>query len=101
MRLLDLIEQDDRVWSPAHGFGELSPLLIADVAGRRTDEPSDGVLLHVLGHIDAHHRMLVVEEKVGERTRRLRLANTGGAKEDERADGAIGILQAGARTAHG
>ena len=56
--LLDLVEQDDRVRAPAHGLGELAALLVADVAGRRADEPRDGVLLHVLRHVDADHRVL-------------------------------------------
>ena len=47
-----------RVRAPAHGLGELAALLVADVAGRRADEPRDGVLLHVLGHVDADHRVL-------------------------------------------
>ena len=28
-------------------------LVVADVAGRRTDQPGDGVPLHVLGHVEA------------------------------------------------
>ena len=100
MRLLDLVEQDDRVRAAAHRLGELPAFLVADVARRRADEPRDGVLLHVLGHVDAHHRVLVVEQELGERARRLRLADAGGAEEDERADRAVRILQSGAGAAH-
>ena len=101
MRLLDLVEQDHGVRAAAHGLGELPALLVADVARRRADQPRDGVLLHVLGHVDAHHRLLVVEQELGERARRLRLPDAGRAEEDERADRPIRILQAGARAAHG
>ena len=56
--LLDLVEQHDRVGPAAHRLGELAALLVADVAGGRADEPRHGVLLHVLGHVDADHRVL-------------------------------------------
>ena len=39
VRLLDLVEQHDGVRAAAHGLGELPALLVADVAGRRADEP--------------------------------------------------------------
>src|SRR5262245_35413520 len=98
MCLLDLVEQYDAVRATPHRFGELPTFLIADIARRRTDEPRDGVLLHVLGHVDAHHRVLVVEEKFGERARRLRLSDARGPEEDERADRPVRILKPGART---
>ena len=37
--LLDLVEQHDGVGPAAHRLGELAALLVADVAGRRADEP--------------------------------------------------------------
>ena len=92
--LLDLVEQDDGVRAPAHGLGELAALLVADVAGRRADEPRDGVLLHVLGHVDADHRVLAVEHELGQRARQLGLADAGRAEEQERADRAVGVAEA-------
>ena len=83
----------------ADGLGELAALVVADVAGRRADEAGDGVPLLVLGHVDPDHRALVVEHELGERTGELGLADAGRAEEDERADRAVGILQAGARAA--
>jgi hypothetical protein len=41
------------------------------------------VLLHVLGHVDADHRLLVAEEELGKRAGQLGLAYSGGAEEDE------------------
>ena len=96
VRLLDLVEEDDRVGPPPHGLGELSTLLVADVAGRGADEARDGVPLLVLGHVEAHHRPLVVEHELGERAGELRLADAGRPEEDERADRPVGILEAGA-----
>ena len=101
MRLLDLVEQDDGVRAPADGLGELTGLVVADVSGRRADHPRHGVLLLVLRHVDADHRVLVVEQELGERARQLGLADAGRAEEDEAAERPVRILQSGARAADG
>ena len=80
MRLLDLVEEHDRVRPPADGFGELAGLLVADVSRRRADQPRDRVLLLVLRHVDADHRLLVVEQELGERAGQLGLADAGRAR---------------------
>ena len=77
----------------AHRLGELAALLVADVAGGRADQPGHGVLLHVLGHVDADHGVLVVEEELGQRAGELGLPDAGRPQEDERADGPVGVLQ--------
>ena len=84
--LLDLVEEDDLVRTTAHRLGELPARLVADVAGRRADEPRDGVRLGVLGEIEPRHRVGRVEEALGDRLRGLRLADAGGAEQEERAD---------------
>ena len=99
--LLDLVEQDDRVRPAAHGLGQLAALVVADVAGRRADQAADGVLLHVLRHVDAHHRVLRVEHELGQRAGQLGLADAGGAEEEEVADRAVGVAEPGARAAQG
>ena len=53
--LLDLVEQHHAVGLAPHGLGQLAAFVVADVAGRRADQPRDGVLLHVLRHVDADH----------------------------------------------
>ena len=83
MRFLDLVEQEDRVGTAAHCLGELAALLEPDVAGRGADEPRDGVLLHVLAHVETDHRLLVIEEELGERFRQERLADSGRTEEEE------------------
>src|ERR1700721_731804 len=48
VRLLDFVEQNDRVRRALHPLGELSALLVAHVARRRTDQLRDRMLLHEL-----------------------------------------------------
>ena len=81
--LLHLVEEYDAVGTPAHGFGELATLVIADIAGRRPDQPSDRMLLGVFAHVDAHNRALVVVQEVGQGLGQLGLAHTRGAQEEE------------------
>ncbi len=59
------------------------------------------MLLAVLAHVDAHQGVLVVEHELGQRLGQLGLAHAGGAEEDERADRAARVLQAGAGPADG
>ena len=83
--LLDLVEEHHGERLAPHGLGELAALLVADVAGRRADEPADRVLLHVLGHVERDQRLLVAEQELGERLGQLGLPDAGRAEEDERA----------------
>ena len=99
--LLDLVEQDHRVGIAAHGLGQLAALVIADVAGRRADEPGDAVALHVFGHVDAHHLAFVVEQLGGQGLGQLGLADAGRPEEEERALRLVGIAQSGARAHDG
>ena len=82
-----------RVRLAAHRLGELAALVVADVARRRADQPRDGVLLHVLGHVDADHRVLVAEQELGQRAGQLGLADAGRAQEDERAGRPLRVLE--------
>src|SRR5579883_74487 len=99
--LLDLIQQDDAVGVAAHGLSELAALFIADIAGRRADQPRDAVLLHVLRHVDADDGLLVIEEELGEGAGRLGLAHAGRPQEEEAGQRAVGVLQPGARATNG
>src|SRR5699024_5343312 len=101
MGLLDLIQQDDRVRLPAHGFRQLAALVVAHIAGRCPYQTADAVALHIFTHIDAHHGIFVVEEEVGQRTSQLGFAHAGRAKEEKRTDRPLFVLQTGARTANG
>src|SRR5206468_3331647 len=98
---LDLIEEDDAVRPAADGLGQLPALLVPRVAGGRADQAGDGVLLHVLGHVEADERLLRVEEELGERARELGLPHARRPEEDERADRPVRVLDAGAGAEHG
>src|SRR5215216_6678013 len=99
--LLDLVEENDRVGTPADLLGELAALVVADVAWRRTDETRDRVALHVLGHIEPDHGVLVAEEVFGERTGELGLADSCRTEKDERAAGTVRVFYAGEGTPYG
>ena len=101
MRLFDLIEQHDGIRFAAHGLGELAALVVADVSGRRADETRDGEFLHVLGHVDAHHAALIVKQALGQRLGQFRLADARRAEEQERADRAVRVADAGTRALDG
>ena len=94
MGLLDFVQQDQAVGLAAHGLGELSALLVSDVAWGRSDKPGDRVPLHELGHIDANERFLAAEEELGEALRQERLTNSGWPGEDEDAGRTLRILKA-------
>ncbi len=61
VRLLDFVEQDNRIRRTLDALGQLAALLVAHVARRRADELGDGVLLHVLRHIEADERLVGAE----------------------------------------
>src|SRR3989344_4012427 len=60
MRLLYLIEEYDGVRPVADELCEASALVIADIAGRAPYHLRDGVLLHVLRHVDADKGLVSV-----------------------------------------
>ena len=57
--------------------------------------------LHVFGHIDPDHGVLVTEHGLCQRLAQFRLAHAGGAQEQETADGTLGVLQTHTATANG
>ena len=98
VRLLHLVEEHDGVGPATDSLGELAALLETDVSGRRADQTAHRMLLHVLGHVDAHHRLLRVEQERRQRLGELRLTHAGGTEEHERRDGAVRVGQTRART---
>ena len=99
--LFDLVEQHHGVGLTAHLFGELATLIVAHIARRRTHQTGHRMTLHVLGHINADHGVLIAEHGFGQRLAQLRLTHAGGTEEQKAANGALGVLQAHAATADG
>src|SRR5438876_2972143 len=56
--------------------------------------------LHELRHVEADDRVLVIEEEAGQLASQLRLTDAGWPEEDERADGPLRVLEAGACPPH-
>ncbi len=99
--LFDLIEQHNGIRLAAHGLGQLTALIIAYISRRRTDQTRHGVLLHILGHIETDQGIFVTEHGFRKRLAQLGLAYAGRAEENERADGALRIMQADSAAADG
>ncbi len=53
-----------------------------------------------LAHVEAHDRLVVIEERLRERLRQLGLADAGRAEEQERPDGSTLVAHAGAVASH-
>ena len=51
------------------------------------------MLLHIFGHIESYHRVLVAEERVGKRFAKLRFAYTRRTEENKRTGRAFGIFE--------
>ena len=80
MRFLDLIEQQYRVRMLDHRVGEQAALIKAHIARRRTDQTTDGVALHILGHIKAQQ---LNAQRFGELHSHLGFPHPGRAGEQE------------------
>ena len=79
MSLLDLVQQDDGIGTPFDRLGQLAALFVPHVSGRSADQPGDGMLLHILGHVEPDHGALIVEQKSRQGAGQLGLADAGGA----------------------
>ena len=93
--LLNLVKQHHAVGLAAYSLCQLTTLVVAYVARRRTHQSRDGMLLLVFRHVDTRHHRLVVEQVLGQGLCQLGLTDTRGAEEDERGNGALRVLQSG------
>src|ERR1700676_1621337 len=99
MGLLNFVQENHRVRRPADALGQLPALFVSHIAWRRSDQFRDRMLLHVLGHVETYQRFLAPEKEFRESARNFGLADSGGPKEQETADGAAGSLESGAASA--
>src|SRR5690554_2782565 len=80
---LYLIQQQHGIGPAAHCLSQVTTLFVTHVSGRRTNQPGHGVLLHKLGHINAHHRFFGIEQERGQRLAQFGFAHTRGAERSE------------------
>ncbi len=92
--LFNLVEENDGVRVLPHLLGELTALLVADIARRRADHLCHGLLLHVFGHVDPDHLVLIAENRFGQGLGDLGLSDAGGTQEEEGTDRPVGGLEA-------
>ena len=98
MRLLDFVEQHHRVRPPSHRLRQLPALVEPDISRRRANQPRHRMPLHVLAHIDAHHRLFIIEQELRQRLRRLRFPHARRPEKDKRTNRPFRIAQPRART---
>ena len=101
MRLLDFVEQNDRIRIALHALRQLAALLITDIAGGRTDQLGHRMLLHKLRHVEADQILFAAKEELGESAGDFGFTDAGGSEEQEGAGRPLGRLESGARTANG
>src|SRR4051794_31163818 len=100
VRFFDFIKEDDTVRSSPNSLAQLPALLITDIPGRSANQPRDGVLLHIFAHVDANHRVLIIEQKFRQRPRKFSFTNPGGPEKNKGADWPVWILETAARSSH-
>ena len=83
MGFLDFVEENYRERATTDRLGQLSSLLVPDVPGRRADQTTDRVLLHVFGHVEGDQRLLVAKEELGQRLGQFGLSHPGRPQENE------------------
>ncbi len=93
VRFLYLVKEDDGVGFAAHGLGELTAVFVGDVSRRRSDEERDRMFLHILGHVEAYHRVLGAEHLFGKALGEVGLTDAGLAEEEEGTDRAFGVAE--------
>ena len=97
MRLLNLIEQDNRVWTVLNHFRERPALFVSDISRRRANKLRDGVPFHIFGHIEADKRLVVIKHELRKCPCELCLSHSRRTQEDERADWSVFFVDARSR----
>ena len=71
------------LWPTTDCLGQVTAFLVSHVTRRRADQACHGVLLHELGHVEAHHGLIRVEQKFGQRLGKFGFANARWTEEQE------------------
>ena len=96
MGLLYLVQQHYGVRLLPNRLGQHAPLTETDVAGRRTDETGDGVLLLILGHVDGGQILATTKHQLGNLQHGFGLADPARSHQQEGPQRAAGTTQVGA-----
>ena len=72
---VEVLEQHDGAGPPAQRRNERILVLVAHIAGRRTDEARQGVNLRVVSELDPDERLAAAEDLDGEAAREVRFAH--------------------------
>ncbi len=97
MGLLNLVKKQDGVRPMPHRFGQSPALVITDIAGRRANHFGNGILLHILAHINPNQGLLVVKHKSRQGFGQLGFADAGRSEEHKGTNRPVGIGDAGSR----
>ena len=96
----DFVEQHHAVWAATHRIGQLAAFAIADVAGRRTDQPRRVETFLKLRHINLDQGFFRAEHKLGQRFRQQCFAYAGWPQENKRAYRSFRVFQTSPRPPH-
>ena len=83
MRFFKLVQQHNRSWALANGFGELPALLVSHVARRRANQTVDRVAFVKLRKIQPQERVVTIKKSVRNGFGRLGFANACRAQQKE------------------
>mmetsp|Transcript_18269 Transcript_18269/g.42587 ORF Transcript_18269/g.42587 Transcript_18269/m.42587 type:complete len:234 (+) Transcript_18269:702-1403(+) len=100
MSLLHLIKKHQAVRLAANAIGELTLLIVSDVAWRTANELGHRMSFHELTHVQANHGFFLSKVCCSKCLAQLCLANACRATEDERSNRSIWVLEASASSTH-
>ena len=83
MSLFDFIQQNNTIWMTTNSLCQLTTLVIAYIAWRRTNQTGYRVFLHVFTHINTNHAAFIIKESLCQSLGQLGFTNTSRAKEDK------------------
>ena len=83
MGLFDFVEEHHRVWTTTDFFRQEAAFFIPNVSRRRTHQSTDGMLLHVLGHVHLNQRIAFAEHEFSQRASKQRFTDPCRAQEDK------------------
>ena len=72
----NLVQQNNTVRTTTNSLCKLSSFIISNIAGRRSNETRNTVLLHIFTHINADHASFIIKEYFCKRLGKFCFSNT-------------------------